>query len=72
MKTSFSDVCDKESSSEYFETFQSLLGAKLIEIEQFKTTSGKKKLEKNTIKVMKVLHLNSCKPGMYGKCRKEE
>ncbi len=38
MKTPFYGVCDRGSSAEYFETFLSLVGAKLIEIKQFKIT----------------------------------
>ncbi len=38
MKTWFYGACDRESSPEYFDTFPSLLGAKLIEIEQLSNT----------------------------------
>ncbi len=43
MKTPFYGVCDRGSSQEYFDTFPSLLSAKLIKIEQFEIT-GKKKV----------------------------
>ncbi len=38
MKTPFYIVCDRGNGHEYFETFPSLLGAKLIEMEQFEIT----------------------------------
>ncbi len=41
MKTPFVVVCDRGSSSEYFDTFPSLLGAKLIKIEQLEITDEK-------------------------------
>ncbi len=42
MKTLFYSVYDRGSSPEYFETFPSLLGAKLIETKQFEIAGEKK------------------------------
>ncbi len=41
MKTPFYGMCDRENSK-YFETYASLLSAKLVETEQFEIISEKK------------------------------
>ncbi len=60
MKTPFYGVCDTGSSPEYFETFLSILDAKLIEVERFEIAVKKVTLEKNAIKVMGVLQKMCC------------